>query len=230
MVVLGKYFFVFGKTSRTCNVQPFSTDMVITDDFPIVDGAIAYDCPYMKTTYVLIVRNSLHMPTMSHNLIPHFIMRSGGVIVSDVPKIHCVDPTIEDHRIWFKKWDLKIPMQLSGTFLYFHSQLPTVDEIYSWDKLFITPDSSDCYPHCLSFEHNERAMLNYEGKIVDETGRDKQPMLFPEHKEDMYELAFVTADEWKKNIDINMSSFFVAMQAWPELAVSISAQVRVCLD
>ena len=53
-------------------------------------------------------------------------------------------------------------------------------------------------------------MLDFEGEIVDETGRDKQPLLFPERKEDMYELSHVTADKWNNNIDINLSSVFVA--------------------
>ena len=56
------------------------------------------------------------MPTMEHNIIPPFIIRAGLVIVSDVPKIHCEDTTIEDHCIRFKNSDLKITMQLSGTF------------------------------------------------------------------------------------------------------------------
>ena len=70
-------------------------------------------------------------------------MKDGGVIASDVPKIHYEDPTIEDHCIRFKNSDLKIPMQLSGTFSYFYSRLTTVDQLYSCDKIFITPDSSD---------------------------------------------------------------------------------------
>ena len=164
----------------------------------------------MKTTYVLIVRNDLHMPTMEHSLIPPFIMRSGGLIVSYVPKIHCEYPTIEDNCIWFKNLDLKIPMQLSGAFSYLQSRLPTVDELYSFEKLFITPDSSDWHPNCMYFEQNERAMLNLEGEVVDETSRDQQPMLFLERKEYMYELSHVTADEWNKNIDVKMLSVFVA--------------------
>ena len=97
-------------------------------------------------------------------------------------------------------------MQLSGTLSYFHSRLPTVDELYSCDKLFIAHDSSDWHPHCLSFEQNERAMLKFEGEIVDETRRYQQPMLFPEPEEDIYELSHVTADDWNKNIDINLLS------------------------
>ena len=105
---------------------------------------------------------------------------------------------------------MKIPMQLSSTLLYFHSRLLTVDEIYSCDKLFITPDSSDWQPHCMYFEQNEIAMLNFEGEIVDETRRDQQPMLFPEYEEDMYVLSHFTSEKWIKNIDINLLSVFVA--------------------
>ena len=90
--------------------------------------------------------------------------------------------TIEDHCIRFKSSDMKIPMQLSGTFSYFRYRLPTVDELYSCDKLFITPDSSDWHPKCLSFEQNERAVLNFEGEIVDKTRRYQQPILFMERK------------------------------------------------
>ena len=86
MVVLGKHSFVFEKTGRSCNVQPFYTYLGIAADVPIVDGEISYDCPCTKTTYMLIVRNDLHMSTMDHNLIPPFIMRSGGAIVNTLAK------------------------------------------------------------------------------------------------------------------------------------------------
>ena len=210
MVVLGEHSFDYEKIGRTFNIRPFYTELGIAADVPIIDRGIAYDFPYTKTTYVLIVSNSLHMPTMVHNLFSPFIMRAGGLIVSDVPKIHCVDPTIEDNCIRFKNSYLKITMQLFVTFSYFHSRLPSMDELYSCDKIFITPDYSDWHPHCLSFENNEREMLNVEGEIVDETRRNKQPMLFLEREEDMYELSHVPADERNKNIDTNLSSVFVA--------------------
>ena len=46
MIVLGHNSFVFESTGRTCNVQPFSTDLGTATNISIVDGAIAYDCPY----------------------------------------------------------------------------------------------------------------------------------------------------------------------------------------
>ena len=107
MVILEKHFLVIEKTGSTCNVRPFYTELGIAADASIIDVAIAYNYQYKKTTYMLIASNALLMPTMEHNLIPPFIMRAGGVIVSDVPNMHCVDPTIEYHCIWFKNSDLK---------------------------------------------------------------------------------------------------------------------------
>ena len=45
MVVLGLNSFVFESTGRTFNVQPFSTNLGVAKHVPIVDGALAYDCP-----------------------------------------------------------------------------------------------------------------------------------------------------------------------------------------
>ena len=143
MCVLGRHAYIFETTGKTCDVSPFMDELGITKDVPIVDGAIAYDCPYSRQTYILIVRNALHIPSMENNLIPPFIMREGGVIVNDVPKFQCKVPTVEDFTISFETCDLRIPMQLNGTFSYFHTRTPTSEELFGRDKIFITPDSSD---------------------------------------------------------------------------------------
>ena len=121
VVVLGKHLFIFESSGKTCNVSPFAKELGIASNVPIVDGAIAYNCPTTKETYILIVRNALYMLSMDLNLIPPFIMRASGVQVNGVPKIHCDDLTTNDHFISFKDIDLWIPLQLFGTFSYFHT-------------------------------------------------------------------------------------------------------------
>ena len=88
MIVLGKECFVFESTGQTCNVKPFDPALGTALDVPIVDAAIAYDCPFTHETYILIIRNALHIPSMRYNLIPPFIMREGGFKVNDIPKMH----------------------------------------------------------------------------------------------------------------------------------------------
>ena len=129
MIVLGSNCFVFESTGRKCNVEPFSDELGVAKDIPIVDAALAYDCPYSGVTYILIARNALYIESMDHNLIPPFIMRSGGAVVKDVPKIQCPDPTENYHSISFHDSELKIPLQLNGIFSYFNTRKPSEDEL-----------------------------------------------------------------------------------------------------
>jgi len=208
MVVLDRHAFIFEGTGRTCNVRPFSDDLGIASNIPIVDGAIAYDCPYSKQTFILIVRNVLYIKTLDHNLIPPFIMRAGGVTVNDVPKIHCDDPTRDDHCILFQDIELRIPLQLIGTFSYFHSRMPTATELYDCDKVFLTPDASDWNPHCLSFERNERSMLNYEGNIVSDDRQLNHQMEIDDEARNIFDTSSVTVEMLDSHIDASISSAF----------------------
>jgi hypothetical protein len=61
MAVLGKHAYIFESTGKTCNVKPFTDDLGMVTDIPVVDGALAYDCPYTRETYILIVRNALYI-------------------------------------------------------------------------------------------------------------------------------------------------------------------------
>ena len=205
MIVLGKHAFIFESTGKTCNVQPFSTDLGIATNVPIVDGAIAYECPYSHKVYILIARNALYMPSLTHNLIPPFIMRAGGATVNDTAKIHCNDPTVNDHCIIFKNADLRIPLQLTGTFSYFHSRLPLVHELHDCDKVFITPDASDWNPNCTSFELNERTMTNFEGELQDPIRRSNIQMNIDDEASEIFELAAVKTDDFEAYIDAQIS-------------------------
>ena len=155
MVFLGAHVLIFESTNRTCNVQPFDPSLGIALKIPIVDGAVVYKCPYTGEIYVLIVRNALYIPHLRNNLIPPFVMRSAGVTLNETPKIHSKDPTIDNHCITFEDSDIRIPLQLSGVFSYFHTRKPTLSELHECPKLFLTPDANDWNPHCQSFETNE---------------------------------------------------------------------------
>ena len=77
MVVLGRNAFIFESTRKKYPVKPFSSELGITDNIPIVDGAIVYDFQCSKQAYILIICNALYIPTMQHNLIPPFFNYSG---------------------------------------------------------------------------------------------------------------------------------------------------------
>ena len=183
MVVLGRHCFVFEWSGKRCSVQPFDKSLGSANNVPIVDAAIAYDCPYTFQTYVLLIRNALYMPSLNDNLIPPFIMRQGGAIVNEKAKIHCQDPTVDDHCISFSNSELRIPLRLNGTFSFFHTRKPTDDELQSSDKIFITPDCTEWNPYCESFSLNEESITNFDGDIREPSCRTNHLMEVDEDDE-----------------------------------------------
>ena len=86
MVVLGKNCVVLSDSKKTADVSAFADEVGDLSSVPIVDAAIAYDCPRTMETFLLIMRNALYVKSMENNLIPPFILREAGVKVNDVAK------------------------------------------------------------------------------------------------------------------------------------------------
>ena len=159
MIVVGKHCTVFDSTGKTCSVNAFSPSAGAIHEVPIVDAAVAYDCPLNGKTYnILLMRNALSIPEISHNLIPPFILREGGVIVNECPKSQAVHPTDEDHPLFFPDANLRVHLDLNGTFSSFRTRAPSEEELATCDKIFITPDSTSCDPYSTHFSENEAAM------------------------------------------------------------------------
>ena len=112
MIVVGSQATVFGNSGRTADVKPFSNDYSKLQSVPIVDAALAYNCPYTMKTYILTVRNALHVESMHHNLIPPFILREAGLIVNDVPRIHT---KIEELKMRHTALYLKVMMTMQSS-------------------------------------------------------------------------------------------------------------------
>ena len=113
------------------------------------------------------------IPLMSNNLIPPFIMWKNGIIVNECDKIHCEDPTREDHAIIFKGYDFRIPLQLHGIFSYFVTRKPDVESLegaheppnYMTEIYTLTPTRWN--PHTDVYALNEESIVDWEGNIKD---------------------------------------------------------------
>ena len=51
---------------------------------------------------------------MKNNLIPPLIIREAWLTLSEVPKIHCEEPTVEDHSIYDDVNKLQTPLKIYG--------------------------------------------------------------------------------------------------------------------
>ena len=102
MPVVGRNAYVISETGEVADVSPFTPDYS-SMKIKVVDAAVQYDCDHTGASYVLVIRNALHVPSMKHNLLPPFILRQAGIVVNKVPKIHVNEPTIEAHLITFSE-------------------------------------------------------------------------------------------------------------------------------
>ena len=135
---------------------------------PIVDCMWAYDCTYSGLTYMLVTRNALSVPSMDHNLFPAFILREAGLIVNETANIHCEDPSVENHSISDEEPGLKIPLSLNGIVSVFKTRSPSekeIEEIESYQTIFITLDSNVWDPYNESYRINKDSLVGFRGDI-----------------------------------------------------------------
>ena len=146
MTVFGKYCFIISKSGKEAIFNDFN-DQVGTINVPIFDAAVAYDCTWSQTTYILIARNILSVPSMDHNIIPPFILREAGITMNDTAMIHLNEPSIDDHVIICPNSDMRIRLHLHSNFSCFSTIMRTPDEILDPDSrvVVITPEGASSY-------------------------------------------------------------------------------------
>lgn len=99
MVVLGKECYIIAKRKDKCFVSAFVDDVGLLPSVSVVGAVLAYDYPLQAVTILMVFKNALYISTMKHNLMAPFILSEAGIMVNEVPKIHCENPTSDDHTI-----------------------------------------------------------------------------------------------------------------------------------
>ena len=102
MPVIGINAYILAKIGETVDVAHFTPDYKPIS-VELVDAALKYECPYSGKIKILIIRRGLYVPSMTHNLLPPFMLREAGITINEVPKIHATSPTEEHHAITFQE-------------------------------------------------------------------------------------------------------------------------------
>ena len=105
------------------------------------------------------------------------------VEVNECAKIHCEDPTRDDHAIIFKGYDLCIPLRLHGIFSYFVTKKPDIESvvgvdepsIYATEIYTLTPTKWN--PHTDAYALNEESIVDWEGNIKEKGPSDMKIVL-----------------------------------------------------
>ena len=78
MPVVGRHAYIISDTGRIADVNAFAPAYDYMQ-VPIMDAAVQYDCPYDGISYILMIRNALHvLSMMKNNLLPPFVLREAG--------------------------------------------------------------------------------------------------------------------------------------------------------
>ena len=187
MAVVGKNAYILSDTGTTAEVNSFTLDHAPMT-IKIVDAAVQYDCPYDRTTYILVIRNMLHSESMPNNIIPPFMVRESGIVINGTLKIQVDYPSVEDHSIDFPEEKFRIPLSLWGLFSYFQTSKPSVETLNACDEVFpLTPNI--CDPHQSSYSLNKDCMLDWQGNILEK--KDRQRIMLSDIKSDPMMLASV---------------------------------------
>jgi hypothetical protein len=144
MAVTGKDCTIISTSGQYANVTPFLPDLPMMERVEIGDVAMAYDCPYTERTFLLIMRNSLIIKSMDHNLLPPFLIREASLFLDETPKFQSTNLSQNNHTIYDDETGMMIHLQLSGTFSYFPTRkLSEYEEEHCDDYpiVYLTPHS-----------------------------------------------------------------------------------------
>ena len=67
MIVLGIQALIINQTGQSTEVSAFSSEVEGISKVLIVDAVVAYDCPYIGKTYLLLMRNEFYIASIRHN-------------------------------------------------------------------------------------------------------------------------------------------------------------------
>ena len=69
MPVVGQHSYIINYSGQKVDVKPF-TPQYRSMEAELVDAALLYECPYEGKSYILVIRNTIHVDSMENNLIP----------------------------------------------------------------------------------------------------------------------------------------------------------------
>ena len=170
MAVAGSGCTIIARSGQYANVTPFSADLPVLERVEIGDVAIAYDDPISLVTYLLVMKNALLIPSMTHNLLPPFLIQEASLYLDETPKFQSTDLSLDNHTIYDEETGMRIHLQLNGTFSYFPTHPLTLEEQENWDGfpvVYLTPDGDSWDPQATHYGDAESSMLDNNGQLVD---------------------------------------------------------------
>jgi hypothetical protein len=127
----GKDCYVVSTSSQQVSVSGFHPDFKSINNVRIATVAIAYDCPFSLTTFILFFHQVLYIPNLRTHLLCPDQLREFGITVNDTPllRIKPQERNIYHHSIYDPITTLHVPLHFHKPISYFHCRKPSQNEV-----------------------------------------------------------------------------------------------------
>jgi hypothetical protein len=147
--VCGKEVLVFNDFDREATVAGWDPEAE-TQSLMAVSAAICYTIPETGKTVLLIARQSIFSPSLSHNLLSTMQMILHDEIVNETPKFQSLNPTRRSHSISVRGDHVEdvmlIPLELHGVVSCFPTFKPTKLEFETCERYELTYETPEYDP------------------------------------------------------------------------------------
>jgi hypothetical protein len=111
------------------NVSGYDPKGPVAMALKTVSAGMAYNVTGSGRVVILIVHQAIYLPHLPHNLLNPMQMRLNDVVVNEMPKFQCYNPTNLSHTITVKGENMNdemiIPLDLRGMVSYFTTRKAT---------------------------------------------------------------------------------------------------------
>jgi hypothetical protein len=119
----------FQDFERPVNVSGYDPKGPVAMDLKMVSSGMAYKVPGSGRVVIIIVHQSISLPNLPRNLLNPMQMRLNDVVVNEMPKFQCDNPTNLSHTVTVKgenlNDELAIPLDLCGVVSCLTMRKPT---------------------------------------------------------------------------------------------------------
>ena len=164
--VVGRGATIIERLGRTVSVSGFADRLGKAISVQVVNACYAYDDDRDGKTYLMVIRNALHIPDMEACLIPPMMMRLAGLEVDECPKFLAKQPSISNHSILFPSESLRIPLKLNGVISFVPCRALDSVELDNNDGILeLAPNVRVWNPKDPDYGLQEDSMTDFRGEL-----------------------------------------------------------------
>ena len=143
--VFGRHAFIVERHDQVVNVSGYDPTKGYVNNIGVVNATVTIDNVDTGESHVVIINQSVHVPTMEDNLLCPMQLRMHGTVMNDKPKFLLRDLTDDDHCFILQNETLddllRIPLTIKGVSSVFPSRKTTQMEYEKSDHFIATSNA-----------------------------------------------------------------------------------------